>query len=121
RRHRSRNDSKSGQRGSGDRERRGKSAIRRWKNSALGLARNFHGCGSRHGGGFVKIEENIQRRSQNQIRETFAKFVVPSYARFDLVLEQGEGSYVWDIDGGRYLDLAGGIAVCSLGHAHPEI
>src|SRR5439155_1306480 len=46
---------------------------------------------------------------------------VPSYARFDLVLERGEGSYVWDIDGGRYLDLAGGIAVCSLGHAHPEI
>jgi len=55
------------------------------------------------------------------VRETFGKFVVPSYARFDLVLERGEGSYVWDIDGGRYLDLAGGIAVCSLGHAHPEI
>ena len=51
----------------------------------------------------------------------FDKNVVPSYARFDLVLERGEGSYVWDIDGGRYLDLAGGIAVCSLGHAHPEI
>jgi acetylornithine/N-succinyldiaminopimelate aminotransferase len=64
---------------------------------------------------------NVQRRSQNQIRETFERFVVPSYARFDLVLERGEGSYVWDIDGGRYLDLAGGIAVCSLGHAHPEI
>jgi len=76
----------------------------------------------------VKIEENVQhptsnlqRRSQNQIHETFERFVVPSYARFDLVLERGEGSYVWDIDGGRYLDLAGGIAVCSLGHAHPEI
>jgi acetylornithine aminotransferase/acetylornithine/N-succinyldiaminopimelate aminotransferase len=55
------------------------------------------------------------------VRGTFEKFVVPSYARFDLVLERGEGSYVWDIDGGRYLDLAGGIAVCSLGHAHPEI
>ena len=76
----------------------------------------------------MKIEENVQRPtsnvqrpSQNQIRETFERFVVPSYARFDLVLERGEGSYVWDIDGGRYLDLAGGIAVCSLGHAHPEI
>jgi predicted acetylornithine/succinylornithine family transaminase len=51
----------------------------------------------------------------------FAKFVVPSYARFDLVPKRGEGSYVWDADGRRYLDLAGGIAVCSLGHAHPEI
>jgi acetylornithine/N-succinyldiaminopimelate aminotransferase len=64
---------------------------------------------------------NAQHRTQNSVRETFDKFVVPSYARFDLVLERGEGSYVWDIDGGRYLDLAGGIAVCSLGHAHPEI
>ena len=76
----------------------------------------------------MKTEENVQRstlnpqhRTQNSVRETFGKFVVPSYARFDLVLERGEGSYVWDIDGGRYLDLAGGIAVCSLGHAHPEI
>jgi len=64
---------------------------------------------------------NAQQRTQNSVRGTFEKFVVPSYARFDLVLERGEGSYVWDIDGGRYLDLAGGIAVCSLGHAHPEI
>lgn len=56
-----------------------------------------------------------------RVRELFDKNVVPSYARFDLVLERGEGSYVWDIDGNRYLDLAGGIAVCSLGHAHPEI
>lgn len=64
---------------------------------------------------------NAQHRTQNSVRERFEKFVVPSYARFDLVLERGEGSYVWDSDGGRYLDLAGGIAVCSLGHAHPEI
>jgi acetylornithine/N-succinyldiaminopimelate aminotransferase len=63
---------------------------------------------------------DIQPRSQN-VRDAFAEFVVPSYARFDLVLERGEGSYVWDIDGRRYLDLAAGIAVCSLGHAHPEI
>jgi len=64
---------------------------------------------------------NAESRSQNSIRETFEQFVVPSYARFDLVLERGEGSYVWDVNGKRYLDLAGGIAVCSLGHAHPEI
>src|SRR5581483_465554 len=41
--------------------------------------------------------------------------------RFDLVLERGEGSYVWDANGKRYLDLGGGIAVCSLGHANAEI
>jgi acetylornithine aminotransferase/acetylornithine/N-succinyldiaminopimelate aminotransferase len=64
---------------------------------------------------------NVQRRNAEQVHETFEKFVVPSYARFDLVLERGEGSYVWDVDGKRYLDLAAGIAVCSLGHAHLEM
>ena len=37
------------------------------------------------------------------------------------VLVRGEGVYVWDIDGNRYLDLLGGIAVNALGHAHPAI
>jgi predicted acetylornithine/succinylornithine family transaminase len=69
----------------------------------------------------VKTEENIQRSTQTEIRELFEKYVVPSYARFDLVLERGEGSYVWDFNGRRYLDLGGGIAVCVLGHANPEI
>ncbi len=64
---------------------------------------------------------NAQRSTQNEISELFEKNVVPSYARFDLVIERGEGSYAWDVDGRRYLDLAGGIAVCSLGHAHAEI
>jgi acetylornithine/N-succinyldiaminopimelate aminotransferase len=62
-----------------------------------------------------------ERPTQKEIRELFEKNVVPSYARFDLVLERGEGSHVWDVNGRRYLDLGGGIAVCSLGHAHPEI
>ncbi len=35
------------------------------------------------------------------------------------VLTRGEGSHVWDVDGNRYLDLLGGIAVNALGHAHP--
>jgi acetylornithine/N-succinyldiaminopimelate aminotransferase len=63
----------------------------------------------------------IVQNETKRIRELFEKNVVPSYARFDLVLERGEGSYVWDVDGKRYLDLAAGIAVCSLGHAHPEM
>ena len=63
---------------------------------------------------------NIERRSQS-VRELFDKYVVPSYARFDLVLERGEGSYVWDVSGRRYLDFGGGIAVCVLGHANAEI
>jgi acetylornithine/N-succinyldiaminopimelate aminotransferase len=56
-----------------------------------------------------------------EVRELFNRFVVPSYGRFDLALSHGAGSYVWDVAGKRYLDLGGGIAVCSLGHANPEI
>jgi len=55
------------------------------------------------------------------VRELFSKYVVPSYGRFDLAFTRGSGSYLWDVAGKRYLDLGGGIAVCSLGHGHPEI
>lgn len=51
----------------------------------------------------------------------FARNVVPTYARFDLALSHGAGSYVFDVAGKRYLDLGGGIAVNCLGHAHPAI
>ncbi|BDZ47554.1 hypothetical protein GCM10025866_34630 [Naasia aerilata] len=37
------------------------------------------------------------------------------------VLERGEGCWVWDVDGRRYLDFLAGIAVNSLGHAHPVV
>ncbi|RNI17788.1 acetylornithine transaminase [Flexivirga caeni] len=38
-----------------------------------------------------------------------------------LVHSHGEGCYVWDVDGRRYLDLVGGIAVNALGHGHPAL
>ncbi|MDO5034226.1 MAG: acetylornithine transaminase [Actinomycetaceae bacterium] len=38
-----------------------------------------------------------------------------------LVLARGEGVFVWDVDGKRYMDLLGGIAVNALGHAHPAV
>jgi acetylornithine aminotransferase/acetylornithine/N-succinyldiaminopimelate aminotransferase len=55
------------------------------------------------------------------VRELFNKNVVPSYGRFDLALNHGTGSYVFDVAGKRYLDLGSGIAVCCLGHTHPAI
>ena len=68
-----------------------------------------------------KARAGVQRPIEKEVRDLFEQFVVPSYARFDLVLERGEGSYVYDVSGRRYLDLGGGIAVCALGHANPEI
>lgn len=63
----------------------------------------------------------IVRNDYESIRELFTKNVVPSYGRFELALSHGEGSYVYDVAGKRYLDLGTGIAVCCLGHAHPAI
>ncbi len=65
--------------------------------------------------------ETDNRLSAGGIRDLFKQHVAPTYGRFDLVLERGEGRHVWDVDGKRYLDLGSGIAVCSLGHANPEI
>ena len=63
----------------------------------------------------------IVRQEHKAIQELFQQNVVPSYGRFDLVLDHGQGSRLFDVNGRSYLDLGGGIAVCSLGHAHPEI
>src|SRR4051812_3878641 len=46
---------------------------------------------------------------------------MPNYGVPPLALARGEGSKVWDVDGREYLDLIGGIAVSSLGHAHPAL
>jgi len=61
----------------------------------------------------------IVRNDYESIRDVFSKNVLPTYARFDLALSHGDGSYVFDVAGRRYLDLGGGIAVNCLGHAHP--
>ena len=45
---------------------------------------------------------------------------MPTYTRADLAFEHGEGAWLWAADGKRYLDFAGGVAVNSLGHAHPK-
>ena len=46
---------------------------------------------------------------------------MPTYARQAVTFERGEGAWLWDSNGKRYLDALAGIAVCNLGHAHPAI
>lgn len=48
-------------------------------------------------------------------------YLAPLYNRFPLTIVRGEGVYVFDENGNRYLDFASGIAVNSLGYAHPKI
>ena len=46
---------------------------------------------------------------------------MPNYGMPPVALSRGQGCRVWDADGRQYLDLIAGIAVSSLGHAHPAI
>ena len=46
---------------------------------------------------------------------------MPTYSRLPICFSRGEGVRLWDTDGTSYLDALGGIAVCILGHAHPEL
>lgn len=46
---------------------------------------------------------------------------MPVFARYPMVISHGEGAYVTDTDGNRYLDFFAGIAVNALGHAHPNL
>jgi acetylornithine/N-succinyldiaminopimelate aminotransferase len=46
--------------------------------------------------------------------------VMNTYARLPVAFERGEGSWLWDANGKRYLDAMAGVAVCGLGHSHPK-
>jgi acetylornithine/N-succinyldiaminopimelate aminotransferase len=69
----------------------------------------------------VPSPPSIVRNDMAAVQALFQQNVVPTYGRFEIVLSHGSGSYLYDVAGRRYLDLGGGIAVTSLGHAHPAI
>jgi predicted acetylornithine/succinylornithine family transaminase len=47
--------------------------------------------------------------------------IMNTYKRFPIVLVKGSGIKVWDVNGKEYLDFVAGIAVCNLGHSHPQV
>ncbi len=51
----------------------------------------------------------------------FEKYVIPNYGRFPIALVRGEGSFVWDAEGNRYLDLFPGWGCNLLGHCPPAV
>ena len=55
------------------------------------------------------------------LQKRFAAALMPNYGIPPLAITRGQGCRVWDADGREYLDLIAGIAVSSLGHAHPAI
>ena len=63
----------------------------------------------------------LNGRSAAGLRDRFAAALMPNYGLPPLALISGQGCRVRDEDGNEYLDLIAGIAVSSLGHAHPAI
>ena len=49
------------------------------------------------------------------------KYVMNTYGRIPIAVKEGKGSWLWDYEGNKYLDLTTGIAVTNLGHSNPEL
>lgn len=56
-----------------------------------------------------------------EIKARGEKYCMNVFNRLPIAMVRGEGSYVFDADGNKYLDFVGGIAVNALGHAHPAV
>lgn len=50
-----------------------------------------------------------------------SQYVLPTYGRAPMTMAKGEGSYLFDTDGRRYVDFCAGIATCCLGHCNPIV
>lgn len=60
------------------------------------------------------------KRKQDIIKQD-KKYILHTYAPFDIVIDRGNGSKVYDTEGNEYLDFLAGIAVCALGHNNKKI
>jgi acetylornithine/N-succinyldiaminopimelate aminotransferase len=61
------------------------------------------------------------KRKIEDIKQECQDHIFNTYARFPVAFVKGEGCTLWDDTGKEYLDFLAGIAVCSLGHCHPEV
>ncbi|HWP34907.1 MAG TPA: acetyl ornithine aminotransferase family protein [Thermodesulfobacteriota bacterium] len=89
-----------------------------------GNTSNGSGCSVPAGGGQAAAAApaaGVGPRSAALIAED-ARYLSPSYTRpYPLAVARGEGMYVYDLDGRRYLDFTAGIAVTATGHCHPAV
>ena len=56
-----------------------------------------------------------------QVKKKEASLLLPTYDRFPVLFERGQGMYLYDTAGKKYLDFLSGIGVSALGYAHPAI
>src|SRR5260370_41984482 len=66
-------------------------------------------------------EREISMSDTESLQKRFAAALMPNYGLPPVAISRGAGCRGWDVDGREYLDLIAGVAVSSLGHAHPAI
>lgn len=59
--------------------------------------------------------------STKELIEQSSKYLCFTYNRYPIVFSRGKGCKLWDVDGKEYLDFVAGLAVCNLGHCHPNV
>jgi acetylornithine/N-succinyldiaminopimelate aminotransferase len=67
------------------------------------------------------MSEDMTMAVSDNSAATPASAILPTYARANVTFERGEGAWLIDDQGGRYLDFGAGIAVNALGHSHPHL
>lgn len=68
-----------------------------------------------------RIPESPSTVEPHSLADKAARYLYPNYARPSVVLVRGQGARVWDEEGRPYLDFYAGVAVSTLGHAHPRL
>ena len=94
---------------------------RRRPRAARRPGRAVHRRGRRYPGAPRRRHQDPESTLMKTSRERYADALMNTFGPPQLVLTRGKGARVWDEDGHEYVDLLGGIAVNSLGHAHPAV
>jgi acetylornithine aminotransferase len=65
-------------------------------------------------------KDEAKKEAESSLKYDYGH-IMNTYSPAPIELESGEGPYVWDVEGERYLDFVAGIAVMNLGHSHPKV
>ncbi len=57
----------------------------------------------------------------DDIIKEYEQYVLSTYSRIPVVIARGKGSWLWDVEGRKYLDFFPGWGVSGLGHCHPDV
>lgn len=69
----------------------------------------------------TSAQRNGEAASLEHLVETDARCGIQNYGRLSVAFKRGQGARLWDVEGREYLDFLGGIAVVTVGHAHPRV